>query len=283
MAKKTAAPKPAAPKKEVVATGPQKSSPPPLPTGKRVPPSPHAGPPLDTLTIGPYAAAPSMPAFLQTIPPLPPGHTRALLYNVNGFRASFGDEGRKADMLAWFAQERADVVSLQEIKIDAGKAAALPPLPGWEARFHCADKPGYAGTAFLVRAGSPAAAAPFTVGMPGFADDEGRVCTLELPGVWVVNAYVPNSGAGLERLNWRTKTWDPAFRAYLVGLAATKPVIVLGDLNVAFHDCDVGNPVTYRNKIAGFTDPERDGFAELLSAGLHNVWREKHPDVRAYT
>ena len=37
------------------------------------------------------------------------------------------------------------------------------------------------------------------------------------------------------------------------------------------------------NKIAGFTDPERDGFAELLSAGLHNVWREKHPDVRAYT
>ena len=49
-------------------------------------------------------------------------------------------------------------------------------------------------------------------------DNEGRVTTLELPWGYVVVAYVPNSGMKLDRLDYRTKTWDPAFRAYLASL-----------------------------------------------------------------
>lgn len=47
---------------------------------------------------------------------------------------------------------------------------------------------------------------------------------------------VPNSGKGLVRLKYRTKEWDVAFRDYVKGLDAKKPVIYCGDLNVAHKE-----------------------------------------------
>lgn len=47
---------------------------------------------------------------------------------------------------------------------------------------------------------------------------------------------VPNSGKGLVRLKYRTKEWDVAFRDYMKGLDAKKPVIYCGDLNVAHKE-----------------------------------------------
>ena len=40
---------------------------------------------------------------------------------------------------------------------------------------------------------------------------EGRVIALELPQVYIVNAYVPNSGQKLQRLDYRLNTWDISF------------------------------------------------------------------------
>ena len=45
-------------------------------------------------------------------------------------------------------------------------------------------------------------------------DGEGRVVATEYEGFWLVNAYVPNSGAELGRLSERTSGWDPAFGAF---------------------------------------------------------------------
>ena len=54
---------------------------------------------------------------------------------------------------------------------------------------------------------------------------EGRVVTVELPAAFVVSVYVPNSGEGLKRLDYRIKCWDGALAAYLKGLEARgKPV-----------------------------------------------------------
>ena len=64
---------------------------------------------------------------------------------------------------------------------------------------------------------------------------------------------VPNAGAGLKRLDYRVKDWDTAFSQYLSSLAATKPVVLVGDLNTAHHDIDIANPKSNR-KSAGFTD-----------------------------
>ena len=58
---------------------------------------------------------------------------------------------------------------------------------------------------------------------------EGRVVVAELPGCFVVGAYVPNSGDGLKRLGGRTGGWDPALARYLAELERRgKPVVYCG-------------------------------------------------------
>jgi exonuclease III len=64
-------------------------------------------------------------------------------------------------------------------------------------------------------------------------DKEGRLLTAEFQGFYLVAVYVPNSGEGLRRLDYRTKEWDKDFEKYLKQLDQKKSVILTGDLNVA--------------------------------------------------
>jgi hypothetical protein len=48
------------------------------------------------------------------------------------------------------------------------------------------------------------------------------VAPQELPELWLVNVYTPNSGEGLKRLDYRITKWDKALAAYIkvpVGVA----------------------------------------------------------------
>ena len=72
-------------------------------------------------------------------------------------------------------------------------------------------------------------------------------------------------------------TWEDAFRDYLLGLDAKKPVILCGDLNVAHEEIDLKNPKTNR-KNAGFTDDERQKMTELLGTGFTDSFRYLYPD-----
>ena len=94
--------------------------------------------------------------------------------------------------------------------------------------------------------------------------------------------YTPNSQRELERLAYR-QVWEDAFRAYLLGLDAKKPVLVCGDLNVAHNDIDLKNFKSNRGN-AGFTDEERAKLTELLAAGFTDSFRHLYPDKEgAYT
>ena len=108
-------------------------------------------------------------------------------------------------------------------------------------------------------------------------DREGRVITLEMPGFFFVNVYVPNSQDELARLDYRME-WEDDFRDYLLGLDSRKPVIVCGDLNVAHKEIDLKNPKTNRRN-AGFTDEERGKFSTLLESGFIDTYRFFHPDA----
>lgn len=70
----------------------------------------------------------------------------------------------------------------------------------------------------------------------------------------LVVTYVPNSGAALERLNYRTNEWDADFSAYLkrVEQEKGKPVLLAGDLNVAHNEIDIYDPKG-KEKIPGYT------------------------------
>ena len=192
-------------------------------------------------------------------------------WNVNGLRAVAGKGF--ADI---FADLDADFFCLQETKLQAGQIDLE--FLGYTSYWNYADKKGYSGTAIYtkhipVRVG-------YGIGVDEF-DHEGRVIDLEMEKFHLVNVYTPNSQDGLRRLEWRMR-WEEEFRKFVCGLAAEKPVIICGDMNVAHEEIDIKNPSTNHFN-PGFTDEERAGMSDLLSAGFIDTWRLRHPGEAKYS
>lgn len=187
-------------------------------------------------------------------------------WNVNGLRACL-----KKGFMESFHRLDADIVGLQETKMQPGQA--ILELNGYRQYWNSAEKKGYSGTAVFSRV--EPMAVTYGIGVEEH-DHEGRVITLELPEYYFVTVYTPNSKRELERLSYRME-WEDAFRAYLSGLDAKKPVIVCGDLNVAHKEIDLKNPSSNHHN-AGFTDEERGKFTELLESGFVDTFRTLYPD-----
>lgn len=192
-------------------------------------------------------------------------------WNVNGLRACL-----KKNFMASFGELNADVFAVQEVRMQ--KSQAILELDGYRQIWNCGQRKGYAGTAVFTRVEPHDVT--FGIGVEEF-DSEGRVITLDLDEIFFVTAYVPNS----HNLEWlgRRMIWEDAFRNYLRGLDAIKPVIVCGDFNVAHEPIDLKNPAANRNS-AGFSDEEREKFSALLNAGFVDIFRRRNPNLTgAYT
>ncbi len=190
-------------------------------------------------------------------------------WNVNGLRAVM-----KKGFSDSVAQMDADVLCLQEIKTTAAKAKLT--LRGYPFQlYNPGERAGYSGTALFSRIEPIDITAG--LGVPSL-DTEGRVITAEFDDFFLVTSYTPNSGRGLPRLAYRTQEWDPAFREHCQGLDAHKPVVLCGDLNVAHQAIDIARPSANRRS-AGFTEEEREGFTQLLSAGFVDTFRHRNPDA----
>lgn len=188
-------------------------------------------------------------------------------WNVNGIRACC-----EKGFCDAFAMLDADFFCLQETKMQAGQLDLA--FDGYKSYWNYAEKKGYSGTAIFTK--HEPLSVTYGIGIDEH-DHEGRVITLEMPGFYLVTAYVPNSQDGLKRLDYRMR-WDDDFRAYLKGLDEKKPVIVCGDLNVAHKEIDLKNPKSNR-KSAGFTDEEREKFTLLLDNGFTDTFRFFYPDM----
>ncbi len=197
---------------------------------------------------------------------------KLITWNVNGLRSVMGK-----GFPDFVSAEQPDFLLLQETKVDPA-TVDFSWLPDWHLHWNRAAKPGYSGTAILTKH------APLSVtrGL-GLAehDNEGRVITLEYPGCHIVCVYTPNAQAELARLPYR-QSWDAAFLEYIKRLELTKPVLVAGDLNVAHQEIDLTNPRSNRFN-PGFSDQERAGFRNILSAGFHDAFREFDPRPHQYS
>ena len=192
---------------------------------------------------------------------------RLISWNVNGLRAVV-----KKGFEELFYGLGADVFCLQETKLQAGQIEL--DLAGYETYWNYAEKKGYSGTAVFTRH-TPLSVA-YGLGLPEH-DTEGRVLTLEFEDFYLACVYTPNSQDGLKRLDYRM-SWEDAFREYVCGLDAKKPVVICGDLNVAHQEIDLKNPKTNRMN-PGFTDEERGKFTELLDAGFTDSFRFLYPEL----
>ena len=187
-------------------------------------------------------------------------------WNVNGFRACL-----KKGFEDFFYEENADFFCLQETKMQDGQAEFDP--KEYYQYYNSAEKKGYSGVAVFTKH------KPLNVykGIEGNHDDEGRLLTLEYEEYYLVCCYTPNSKEKLARLDYRMEFEDD-FRAYLIKLKASKPVILCGDLNVAHEEIDLKNPKSNR-KNAGFSDEERGKMTELLNSGFTDSFRYLYPDL----
>ena len=193
-------------------------------------------------------------------------------WNVNGIRAvakkGFGD---------FLLSAQPDVVCLQEIKIsDTARQNTEFDFAGYREYWNSAKRPGYSGTAILVRDDLAKKKIIVKEVVNGFAvpefDDEGRVQAADLGKFYLLNIYFPNANQELSRLPYRL-AFNDALLKYIKRLEKKKPVVVTGDFNVAHEEIDLARPKENEGK-AGFTREERVWFTKFLQAGFIDTFRE---------
>ncbi|KIJ16765.1 hypothetical protein PAXINDRAFT_61068, partial [Paxillus involutus ATCC 200175] len=221
-----------------------------------------------------------------SFPPRADGTLRFAAWNVCGLAAA-----QKKGFRSYVEAEDPDILVLTETKVNN------PPVdPVLNASFphrawSISDKKTYSGTAAL----SKHKPISVTKTLPGHPDPnhvKGRIVTLEFEGCYVVCTYVTNAGQNLKTLKEKN-TWNEHFTAYIRDLDKKKPVIWMGDMNVAptAKGKYITNAKSNWNKSAGYTLDETEAYKNILDppesskgAGKFvDVWRQRHPDEQHYT
>ena len=196
---------------------------------------------------------------------------RIVSWNVNGIRSC-----TQKGFVEFVYSVNPDIICLQETKAD--EVSANINLVGYEQYWNPAKKKGYSGTAIYTKLEAMNAC----LGIDNCFLDEGRVITLEYPNFYLINCYSPHSRRDLSHLEYK-HGFNCALNNYVLHLNSQKPVILCGDLNVAYQDIDIANYKSNKGN-AGFTQIERDDFGCLLSTGLVDSFRLLYPQREgAYT
>ncbi len=202
---------------------------------------------------------------------------KIISWNVNGLRAVL-----KKGFLDFLANEKPDIICLQEIKIGENLIKKeIPDFLEYQSYYFSAKRPGYSGTAILIK---NELAENFSVKngfLTGEYDDEGRVQVLEADNFFLLNVYYPNSRADLSRLEYKTE-FNKEILKFAKKLEKTKPLIITGDFNVAHQEIDLARPKPNEGQ-AGFTFEEREAMTKFLKAGFVDSFRFLNKDKVQYS
>ena len=185
-------------------------------------------------------------------------------WNVNGIRA------RCLEVQEWAGREKPDVICLQELKATVDQ---IPPLlcdlSGYWCYWH--GYKAYSGVGLHVSKALSPERPEFS--HPPF-DHESRIVTARIGALTVASIYVPNGNKDYEaklRFLEALEAWAGSFPA------DAAPLVLCGDLNVAFTEMDV-HPKERRPNIIGQRPEERALMQRLLARGLTDVGRALDPD-----
>jgi exodeoxyribonuclease III len=191
---------------------------------------------------------------------------RIVTWNVNGLRSVV-----RRDFDRWLQESAFDLVCLQEVKVEEDLLTANW-FGGYRAFWNSARRPGHSGVATLVREDHVP-----TLIRKGMAhepsDAEGRVLTVDVNGLRVVNVYAPHSHRALIRLGAKLNFLS-ALSAFLKReVMDGVPLVLVGDLNIAHGENDLANPKS-NVKNAGFLPQERDWLDSLIKDGFIDAFRQ---------
>jgi len=192
---------------------------------------------------------------------------KIISWNVNGIRAVM-----KKNFLEFLTIEKPDVLCLQEVKIsESSKNDAKLDFPDYTEYWNCANRPGYSGTAILVREDLiEEVKVKNGFGQDRF-DSEGRTQIAEFANFYLVNCYFPNSNHELSRLKYKLE-FNSDLQTHLKKLEKKKPLVICGDFNVAHQAIDLARPKENRGS-AGYTLEECAWMDKFLAAGFIDTFR----------
>lgn len=173
--------------------------------------------------------------------------------------ASWSAEKNGADFFEIFRQMQADIFCVQDLRLSKSQFTGFNPK-GYAAYWNWKEKNQEVGTAIFTKL------KPLTSewGIGSELDKEGRSLTLEFPEFYLVNAFAPLKQGMYDPVRLE---WDIIFFDYVAKLLKEKPVIICGNMNVAYKDY---SEITC-------TDPEQAELSNLLKLGMCNTHRCRYP------
>ena len=201
---------------------------------------------------------------------------RVISLNLNGIRSA-----TTKGLFPWLAQQKADIVCLQELKAQIPDLSAEMLAPnGLAGAFHPAQKKGYSGVGLYVRS-SPKKIRE-GLGLPAI-DVEGRFIRADFDGLSVISLYLPSGSSGPERQAAKFAFME-SFLPTLKALRKEKrEFIICGDWNIAHKEIDLKNWRS-NQKNSGFLPEERAWLSQLFDElGWVDVFRTLNPAPEQYT
>ena len=195
-------------------------------------------------------------------------------WNINGVNR------RLPLLLEWLAEQRPDIVALQEIKtVDGDFPVAALEAAGYGSS--CVGQRTWNGVALLARDAQPIEVRRALPGDP--ADRQARYLEAAIGGVLVASIYLPNGNPQPGPKFAYKLAWFERLIAHAATLwASDVPVALIGDFNVVPTEMDIYRTDSYRDN-ALLQEDARAAWRRLLDQGWTDAIRATHPSDRVYT
>lgn len=199
---------------------------------------------------------------------------KLLSWNVNGLRAVM-----KKGFMEWFHSQNADMVCLQETKLQQEQIPAELVQPGgYHAYYDFAMKKGYSGVALFSKR-QPVSVAK-TIGEK--FEGEGRILISEYPEFTLYGIYFPNGQMSEERLQYKLGFYEAFLQHCENQRNAGKKIIITGDINTAHKEIDLARPAA-NAAYSGFLPVERAWLDKLVACGYIDTFRMFNQSEGQYT
>ena len=205
---------------------------------------------------------------------------RIVSLNLNGLRSA-----HSKGVLEWIDQSDADIVCLQETRLQSHQWLDSHKLPLWYTHLFPAQKAGYAGTAIYSRL-------PFVSVTDGLGfdicDSQGRFTLAEFArpdgGTFAVaSAYFPSGSSGDEAQARKDEFLSQIMPKFEQWRDSNRSIIVCGDVNIAHKQADIKN-WKGNLKNSGFLPHERAWMDSLFDeVGFVDAFRAKNQQADEYS
>jgi exodeoxyribonuclease-3 len=205
---------------------------------------------------------------------LPMSLYKLVSWNVNGLRAVM-----KKGFMEWFHAQHADVVCLQETKLQREQIPAELVNPeGFHAYYDFAERKGYSGVALYSR--KEPLSVSHSIGEK--FEREGRIIIAEYPEFLLYNIYFPNGQMSDERLQYKLAFYDEFLKHCENQRKHGKKIVITGDINTAHKEIDLARPKANENT-SGFLAVERAWLDKLIAHGYVDTFRLFNQSEGQYT